>query len=204
MTDVSEKKDYPLKLPTSLLTEVGFLFQNDTFIFPSEYNKHPEKLFLNGNYFVPGTNWWENKSLIHSSSVYIFDSVIQALSFCSLRKLSLEDTHLLAIGSASQILKKKPFYESVKGKKIRFVFPNTLIGKINETLFAFELRKKELKIRSDGEFIVCSYQNIMKRIPSPQFSLNRVMKEYGMLLKHIRTVKPPKPYTTFYQMLCEN
>src|SRR5699024_4134225 len=151
MIDVFEKKEHTLKLPTSLLTEVGFLFQDDVFVFPSEYNEYPERLFSDVNYFVPGTNWWEHRSIVNTSSIYIFDSVIQALSFCTLRKLSLEDTHLVAVGSASQILKKTPFYESLKGKKIRFVFPDTLIGKINETLFAFEIRKKDLKISIDGE-----------------------------------------------------
>lgn len=195
--------DISIKLPTSLLEEVGFLFQDETFVFPSQYNTHPERLFLNGNHFVPGTHWWENKSVIHTSSVYIFDSVIQALSFCNLKQLCLDETHLIVVGSASHILKVKPFFELVQGKKIRFVFPNTLIGKINETLFAFELKKKELKIRVDGETVLCTYKDVHKKIPFHLFSFNRVMKEYGMLLKYISTIKPPKPYKTFNQMLCE-
>ena len=190
-----------LKIPVSLLLEVGFLYEKESFVFPSQYDAHPEKIILNGGHIVPGTTWWENQSLYGNTSVYIFDSVIQALSYITLKKINLDAIDMVAIGNSSLILKEMDLREIIKDKKIILAFPNTTIGKINETLFAFEYRKKQLEISLNGDFILCKRNGIEKRIAYEKFSFNRLMKEFGMLLKNIRTTKPSSPHKTFYEML---
>lgn len=188
-----------LSLPTSKLIEVGFKIEEGAFYLPGENGKKGEFISMFGTHYVPHEMFWQQLSPRPTDKIYIFDSAVQALSFMEIRKL--KDIHVIAVGTApgQSIIKK--LQEMIAGKKIILGFPSTLMGKINETLLAYELFNKPLKVKLDGQYISCSLGEKERKIFNESFSLSRVMKSFNMLIENVRTVKPPQGKSTFYELL---
>lgn len=188
-----------LSLPTSMLLEVGFKMDGGEFFLSELNGKKGEFINRLGAHYVPPEMYWQHLPEFPTDKLYIFNSAVQALSFMVIRQL--KDIHFIAVGSAPGQSVITKLQEVIPGKKIVLGFPSTLMGKINETLLAYELFDNPLKIALDGQYVSVRLGKEVRRIYSDTFSLSRVMKSFNMLIEHVRTVKPPKGNSTFYELL---
>ena len=133
----------------------------------------------------------------------IFNSVLDALSFCQVEKKWIKRS-----GDCAFSLINIPFeYDRIKellfmfpNAKVITVFDNDVLGKALDCKIACLLKNKDVVIHSASEKVYFQLNNINFHISENNFSLSAFQKLAG-LRSGIRTIKPKNRYVSFADIL---
>lgn len=162
-----------------------------------------------GKHIIPKLSmpWISHRHPLESiRDVYLFESAIEALCFtqCNLKKgdkRNFEFALFLSFGRMTFPQATDWICENVSNKNFYFVFSNTLLGRVMDCRIAARLALKTVRIQHYDETVFVEYLHDQYRFNEDAFTLDAFKKETGFALRNARTIKPPKPYRTFKDLV---
>lgn len=138
--------------------------------------------------------------------VYLFESALEALCFaqCHSAKVmnhNFEYSLFLSLGSLTFPQATDWICENFKNRMFRFVFSNTLLGRVMDCRIAARLANTTVRIRHNDETVFVDYHHKQYIFNEDNFTLDAFKKASGFALRNARTLKPPKPYKSFKALL---
>lgn len=160
-----------------------------------------EILFLDGRRSVPVQTYFQfNEGILHRFDVYIFQSATDALAYVQLKDMIDSEVVFLVLGKNPSETLLQHVKSKFKGSRFFLAYPNNPLAKIAEIRIIGFLAEERLGLELKDNRFLCNYRNRIASIPLESVSLSAVLKLTGFRPK-IRTLKPPKSYDSFYELL---
>lgn len=161
----------------------------------------PELLYLDGRRWIPSQTYFQfNGTCLPTQKVYLFQSATDAVGYFQINPRARADSTFLVLGKNPPESILQHIRERFYFAKIMLAYPNNLTGRISEIKIAGIISGKQVRMKIISNNLVCDCNGRSAILPLDAVSLSRVSKLTG-LYSRIRTLKPPKDYQSFFDLI---